>query len=92
MTEEKPSFPQRRLHHVGIVVKDLEKAIAQMERVTQSTAASAVENAAAAEEMSAQAGTVGEVLQRLTAMVRGGEAAGGNGRATPAPSRRPGGT
>ncbi len=31
MAEEKPSFPTRRLHHVGIVVKDLEKAIAQME-------------------------------------------------------------
>jgi methyl-accepting chemotaxis protein/methyl-accepting chemotaxis protein-1 (serine sensor receptor) len=73
-------------------IEQIGKAIAQMERVTQSTAASAVENAAAAEEMSAQAGTVGEVLQRLTAMVRGGEAAGGNGRATPAPSRRPGGT
>ena len=31
MAEEKPSFPTRRLHHVGIVVKDMEKAIAQME-------------------------------------------------------------
>ena len=31
MTEEKPSFPTRRLHHVGVVVKDIEKAIAQME-------------------------------------------------------------
>jgi methylmalonyl-CoA/ethylmalonyl-CoA epimerase len=31
MAEEKPSFPRRQLHHVGIVVKDMEKAIAQME-------------------------------------------------------------
>jgi catechol 2,3-dioxygenase-like lactoylglutathione lyase family enzyme len=29
--EEKPTFPTKRLHHVGIVVKDLEKAIAQFE-------------------------------------------------------------
>jgi len=31
MAEEIPSFPTRRLHHVGVVVRDLEKAIAQME-------------------------------------------------------------
>ncbi len=31
MPEEKPTFPTKRLHHVGIVVKDLEKAIAQLE-------------------------------------------------------------
>jgi methylmalonyl-CoA/ethylmalonyl-CoA epimerase len=31
MTEERPSFPTRRLHHVGVVVKDMEAAIAQME-------------------------------------------------------------
>jgi methylmalonyl-CoA/ethylmalonyl-CoA epimerase len=31
MTEERPSFPTRRLHHVGVVVKDMDAAIAQME-------------------------------------------------------------
>lgn len=33
MAQDKPSFPTRRLHHVGIVVKDMEKAIAQMEAI-----------------------------------------------------------
>ncbi len=31
MPDDRPTFPTRRLHHVGVVVKDLEKAIAQME-------------------------------------------------------------
>lgn len=31
MPDDKPTFPTRRLHHVGVVVKDLEKAIEQME-------------------------------------------------------------
>jgi catechol 2,3-dioxygenase-like lactoylglutathione lyase family enzyme len=31
MAEDRPTFPTRQLHHVGVVVKDLEKAIAQME-------------------------------------------------------------
>lgn len=31
MAEDKPTFPTRRLHHVGVVVKDLEAAVAQME-------------------------------------------------------------
>jgi methylmalonyl-CoA/ethylmalonyl-CoA epimerase len=31
MADAKPTFPTRRLHHVGVVVKDMDKAIAQME-------------------------------------------------------------
>ena len=31
MAEDKPTFPTRRPHHVGVVVKDIDKAIAQME-------------------------------------------------------------
>jgi len=31
VAQERPTFPTRRLHHVGVVVRDLEKAIAQLE-------------------------------------------------------------
>jgi methyl-accepting chemotaxis protein len=44
-------------------------AIAQMERVTQTTAAGAEESAAAAGELNAQAGALQQVVKRLTAMV-----------------------
>jgi len=54
-------------------IDQIGKAILQMEQVTQSTAASAEESASAAEELSAQSMTLKEVVERLTALVGGGE-------------------
>jgi methyl-accepting chemotaxis protein/methyl-accepting chemotaxis protein-1 (serine sensor receptor) len=51
------------------------KAITQMEQVTQKTAANAEESASAAEELNAQSESLKDVVERLTAMVGGGEAA-----------------
>jgi methyl-accepting chemotaxis protein/methyl-accepting chemotaxis protein-1 (serine sensor receptor) len=80
-------------------IEQIGKAIAQMEQVTQKTAANAEESAAAAEEMNAQSETLKNILDRLTAMVGGGAAVNGHARpvhrqagtanGTPA-SRRPG--
>lgn len=55
-------------------IDQIGKAIVQMERVTQTTAASAEQGAAAAEELTAQSETVKGVLARLTMMVDGGHA------------------
>ena len=59
-------------------IEQIGKAIAQMEQVTQRTAANAEESAAAAEELSAQSRTLKDIVERLTAMVGGGEAANGS--------------
>jgi len=50
-------------------IDQIGKAIAQMEQVTQSTAANAEESAAAAEELTAQSETLKDVVARLQAMV-----------------------
>jgi methyl-accepting chemotaxis protein len=52
-------------------IEQIGKAIAQMEQVTQRSAANAEECAAAAEELNAQSGAVREIAQRLSAMVGG---------------------
>jgi methyl-accepting chemotaxis protein len=57
--------------------EQIAKAIAQMEQVTQTTAANAEESAAAAEELNAQSETLKDVVGRLNAMVTG---AGGSGQ------------
>jgi methyl-accepting chemotaxis protein/methyl-accepting chemotaxis protein-1 (serine sensor receptor) len=49
-----------------------------MEQVTQKTAANAEESAAAAEELDAQSATLRDVVERLAAMVGGGETGNGN--------------
>ena len=51
------------------------KAMAEMDHVTQTTAASAEEGAAAAEELSAQSETLKQVVRELTGMVCGGNQA-----------------
>lgn len=53
-------------------IQEISKAIAQMEQVTQSTAANAEESASASEELMAQSEAVRAVVQRLSAMVGGG--------------------
>jgi len=58
------------------------KAITLMEQVTQKTAANAEESAAAADELTAQSESLKEVVERLTAMVGGGEAAASHARQT----------
>ncbi len=65
-------------------IEQIGKAIAQMEQVTQKTAANAEETAAAAEELTAQSETLKAVVESLMSMVGGGEAAEeriGTGRA-----------
>ena len=59
-------------------IEQVGKAIGQMEKVTQSTAANAEETASAAEELNAQSETLKDVVERLTAMVGGGETSHGN--------------
>ena len=61
-------------------IEQIGKAIAQMEQVTQKTAANAEESASAAEELNAQSMTLKNVVERLTAMVGGAGSAGGGAR------------
>ncbi|MBI4874100.1 MAG: hypothetical protein HY822_05655 [Acidobacteria bacterium] len=58
-------------------IEQIGKAIAQMEQVTQKTAANAEESASAAEELTAQSETLKDVVARLTALAGCGEAANG---------------
>ena len=53
-------------------IDQIGRAIAQMEQVTQTTAANAEESAAAAEELNAQSEALKDVVSRLQAMVGGG--------------------
>ena len=59
-------------------IEQVGKAIAQMEQVTQKTAANAEESASAAEELNAQSETLKGIVERLTAMVGGVGSAGGS--------------
>ena len=61
-------------------IEQIGKAITQMEQVTQKTAANAEESAAAAEELNAQSETLKDIVERLTALVGGGEQSGSNAR------------
>jgi methyl-accepting chemotaxis protein len=61
-------------------IDQVSQTIAQMEKVTQSTAATAEESAAASEELSAQAATAMQVVERISALVGGTTA---NDGATP---------
>jgi methyl-accepting chemotaxis protein/methyl-accepting chemotaxis protein-1 (serine sensor receptor) len=58
------------------------KALAQMEQVTQKNAASAEESASAAEELNTQSEILKNIVERLTAMVGGGEGSNGHARQT----------
>jgi methyl-accepting chemotaxis protein/methyl-accepting chemotaxis protein-1 (serine sensor receptor) len=55
-------------------IEQVTHAVSEMERVTQATAASAEENAAVGEELSAQAETAMDAVQRLSALIEGGSA------------------
>jgi len=66
-------------------IEQVAKAIAQMEQVTQKTAANAEESASAGEELSAQSDTLNTMVERLTALVGGGE----SGRPGGARRKRP---
>jgi methyl-accepting chemotaxis protein len=59
--------------------EQISKAIAQMDRVTQSTAANAEESASASEEMSAQAEALGHIVVQLRSLV-GGDGTGTESR------------
>src|SRR5579871_2872339 len=54
-------------------IDQIAKAVAQMDQVTQGTAASAEESASASEELSAQAQALNQIVQELGALVGGGE-------------------
>jgi len=64
-------------------IEQISKAIAQMDQVTQSTAANAEESASASEEMSAQAEALNHIVVELRSLV-GGDGAGLISRAAPA--------
>ena len=72
-------------------VDQVNTAVAQMDKVTQSNAASAEEAASAAEQLSAQAGALGSMVDDLVSMVEGRSQGGSAGRpSSPAqPPRRP---
>ena len=61
-------------------IDQVSQAIAQMEKVTQTTAATAEESAAASEELNAQADTAMDVVNRLQALIGGGVAQPRTGR------------
>jgi methyl-accepting chemotaxis protein len=52
-------------------IKQITRAITQMEQVTQTTAANAEESASAAEELNAQAESLRDIVRRLNALVGG---------------------
>ncbi len=64
-------------------IEQISRSVAQMQQVTQSTAASAEESASAGEEMSAQAHSLHDAVGRLNVLVGGGSSAA----ETPAPRR-----
>ncbi len=64
-------------------IDQINTAVAQVDKVTQSNAANAEESASASEELSAQAKELNEMVNVLVRIV-GGKTAGGNGRATQA--------
>jgi methyl-accepting chemotaxis protein len=53
-------------------IEQVTQAVTQMERVTQSTASSAEENAAVGEELSAQAASAMAAVRRLSRLIEGG--------------------
>ena len=57
-------------------IEQINKAVNQMEQVTQSSASSAEESAAASEELSAQAEGMKEVIDELTRLVHGSDQKG----------------
>jgi methyl-accepting chemotaxis protein/methyl-accepting chemotaxis protein-1 (serine sensor receptor) len=56
-------------------IEQISRSVAQMQQVTQSTAASAEESASAGEEMSAQAHSLHDAVDRLNVLVGGGSEA-----------------
>jgi methyl-accepting chemotaxis protein/methyl-accepting chemotaxis protein-1 (serine sensor receptor) len=61
-------------------IAQIGKAITQMEQVTQGTVTHAEESASAAGELNAQSEMLKDIIERLTAMVGGGESSNGHGR------------
>jgi methyl-accepting chemotaxis protein len=69
-------------------VDQVNTAVAQMDKVTQTNAANAEESASASEELSAQAEQLRDLVVQLSAMV-GGSAEQTGGNASRLPARRP---
>jgi methyl-accepting chemotaxis protein/methyl-accepting chemotaxis protein-1 (serine sensor receptor) len=61
-------------------IDQISKAIAQMDQVTQGTAASAEESASASEELSAQAQALNHIVRALGALVGGGQSSNSGSR------------
>ncbi len=71
-------------------IDQVNTAVSQMDKVTQSNAASAEESASAAEELSSQAIQLSEMVGELVALVGGATKSGADGNALQAsPSRQP---
>jgi len=73
-------------------IEQIGKAIAQMEQVTQKTAANAEESASAAAELHAQSETLKAVVERLAAMVGASDAASGGAHQPPWRGSKPAST
>jgi methyl-accepting chemotaxis protein len=71
-------------------VEQINRAVAEMDKVVQKNAASAEESASAAEEMNAQAEQMREFVGELAAVVGGSRSANGNGAVTEALSHKSG--
>lgn len=65
-------------------IEQINKAILQMDQVTQNTASNAEESASASEELNAQAESMNEAVQNLIALING--AKGGQIALTPSPT------
>jgi methyl-accepting chemotaxis protein/methyl-accepting chemotaxis protein-1 (serine sensor receptor) len=70
-------------------IQQISRAIAQMEQVTQGTAASAEESASASEQLSAQAEAMKQALRRLSRLVDGGQDSGAGDGARQSIAKRP---
>lgn len=66
-------------------VEQINKAVAEMDKITQSNAANAEQTAAASEEMSAQAQSLLELVARLNSVITGSNGSNGSGARTSAP-------
>jgi NAD(P)-dependent dehydrogenase (short-subunit alcohol dehydrogenase family) len=75
-------------HQQAQGVTQVSTAIQQMEKVTQTTAATAEESAAVSQELNAQAETTLQVVRQMEELIVGTRAGATEGRATPVTNRR----
>jgi len=85
LVEEIASASDEQVHGI----EQVGRAVTEMDKVTQRTAANAEESASASEEMNAQAVTMKDIVVRLTAVVDGRSNGKAGRPAGPAPNEQP---